>query len=129
MRKKESSPKSFRLLVIVSILVWVFVIIVALFTLQIRGGLVPYAADDVELKISASGRVVDLNDVGVGNAKLMLVGTGSKKYIYADTKGDFLITDSVPGEYLLNVESVGYKNYESTIELSGGREYNFTLHK
>lgn len=129
MKKRKTNSKFFRLLVIASILVWVFVIIVSLLTLQIRGGLKPHAAGDIDLMVVASGRVVDINEVGVGYAKLVLGGDFGKRYIFADSQGYFYITDVAPGDYSILIEAKGYRAYESTVNLSGSDQYSFTLHK
>lgn len=129
MKKRKLKGTGFRILVVASILVWVFVIIVSLFILQIRGGLRPQAADDLNLRVSAAGKIINVDDIGIAGAKIVFSSGQNNNYVYTDSGGRFNAIGLVAGDYTVKVEAEGYKLYESTLTLKAYGSYSITVHR
>ena len=69
--------------------------------------------------VPLTGRVVDINGKGLGNAKLYF--NGGKTFFESDEKGYFQTSFS-PGTHVLNIEKRGYSNKKGNVVIYGNKK-------
>ncbi len=124
---KNVNEKSRVFLIALSLLLWGFIVVLAIYVLGFGNHLKPRAAGPDVVAAPTGGLIIGDGGQGVASAEITLSKNGKNNYIFSDRVGVFVIKNIDPGSYEVLIRVAGYKMYKGEIILDGKNDHTFKL--